>query len=125
MDMDDTQREQAGISGKSEDRHPGLLFDFNGPPGSSMCYLDQEHGIREQYWISRVREQKVSSAIMICSLMHLSPLSTKVRKLGWIVEELNVCEMEWHIANFGTVKVVEDQGQRRCESRPPAKKSGV
>lgn len=126
IDMDDIQRKEAGISGKSIDRRPAPLEEFDAPAGSSISYyLEYEDGAREQHWLTKVKAQKVNSAIIICGLMHVAPLSKKVQDLGWSVEELNVCEMPWFTSNFGTVKAVEENGQRYCEHRPPTTKSGV
>ena len=125
MDMDEAERKKARISGKIGNRRPAPLEDFDAPPGSfTFAYLDREDGAREQHWISRVAEQKVSSAIMVCGLMHVSPLAEKVRELGWVAEELNVCELDWYIANFGTAKSVEENGQRYFEYRPATKHGG-
>lgn len=119
VDMDEAGRKEAGIYEELCGRHYHPLLEDDDPPRScAYYYLAHADGVREDYWVSQLAGQRVSSAIMVCGLAHLSPLAKKFRNLSWDVEELNVCELDWYIANFGTVKVIEDGYGRRSEHRP-------
>jgi hypothetical protein len=124
MDMDDAERKEAGIFDELNGRWFGPLMGDDDPDGSyASGYLPRADGLREEYWVSRVARQKVMSAIMVCGFMHLSPLAKKLRNCGCSVEELNVCGLDWYIANTGRWTLIEGvNGQRHSEFRPSIKK---
>lgn len=121
-DMDECQRRAAGIYDELVHRPHGPLFDENGEAGTSEGYLPHADGIREKHWASQIfTKYKSKSAIILCGLIHLSPLAETLRRYGHQVEEINVCNCDWSIKEFGKVRIVEAGGNRWSEHYRPGR----
>jgi hypothetical protein len=116
VDMDRHERECNGIIAELRSRPGGPLDDNS--DGYKQYYMPQEDGIREEFWLNRIRNFRVTGVLLICGLMHLSTVAERFRKRGWLVDEVNVCELQWCKSKFGSMSIVEKNGQRWCECRP-------
>ncbi len=112
IDLTDTERLQAGVEDELNNRPHRPLFDGN---KVAVSYLANADGVREAHWVNRVMQHHVSSALVICGVLHLSPLAAKFTNSGCIVKELNVCDQDWYKNAFGPCKIVEENGTRWCE----------
>ncbi|MGO8813457.1 MAG: hypothetical protein ACLQVG_02155 [Terriglobia bacterium] len=109
IDMNDTERLQAGIDDELKKRRQRPLFDKK---MVEVEYLAHADGVREAHWVRQLMQHHVSSALVICDLLHLSPFASKLRDKGCTVKERNVCDEDWYMNRFGPRKVVEENGER-------------
>jgi hypothetical protein len=119
VDMDDLERQRAGIHDALQTRGGSPLMDDD--DGYTMSYLEQADELREQNWVDKIRRYRVQSVIFLCGLLHLTTVATKFRTRGWDVQEINICDLDWYKSRFGTLTVLEEAGQRWCECRPNSK----
>jgi hypothetical protein len=112
--MDDTERKDAGIDDELKNR-PSEPRWKNGIMVSMQWYLPNADAIRETHWVKRLIQHQVQSALVLCGALHLSPFAAKLSAKGYVVEELNVCELDWYRKKFGRCQVVEQNGERWCE----------
>jgi hypothetical protein len=112
VDMNDTERLQAGIAEELKKRTQRPLFDGK---RVAVSYLPHADGVREAHWVNRLMQHRVSSALVICNLLHLGPFAGKLRSKGCTVNERNVCDEKWHMDVVGPCKIVEGNGERWCE----------
>ena len=119
VDIDGIERQRAGIYDELRLRPCGPLLDDD--EGSSINYVANADGTREQHWVSKISEFRVSRVVFICGLLHLAPLASKFRSAGWTVDEISVCDLEWYKKRFGRLEVFEEDGRRWCEIRPNSK----
>jgi len=112
VDMNDTERLESRINDELKNRPQRPLFDGK---KVAVSYLPHADAIREAYWVNRLMQHNVSSPLVICDLLHLSPFASKLRNKGCTVKEQNVCDEDWNKNRFGPRKVVEENGERWCE----------
>ena len=115
IDMDDAEALRAGIYEELNRRPQGPLPKDGGTMVTTIEYLPHADGVRETYWVKRLMQHRVSSALVLCGLLHLSPFSAKLREKGCVVTELNLCDLDWYKKAFGVWRVVEEAGRRSCE----------
>ena len=72
IDMNDTERLQAGIDDELKNRPERPLFDRN---KVAVSYLAHADGIREGHWVNRLMQHYVSSALVTCHILHLCPFA--------------------------------------------------
>jgi hypothetical protein len=114
IDMDDTERKDAGIDDELKN-HPSEPRWKNGIMVSMEYYLPNADGIRETYWVKRLLQYQVQSALVLCGALHLSPFTIKLRAKGYVIEEVNACDLDWYRKRFGRYQIVEKDGDRWCE----------
>lgn len=102
VDMDECQRRAAGIYDELAERPFGPLFDGNGDQaGVTEGHLPNADGVREGHWLSQIIKYGSGSVIMLCGVLHLSPFAERLRGCGYEVKEINVCELDWCVNEFG------------------------
>jgi hypothetical protein len=115
VDMTDAERREAAIYDELNKRPSGPLLN-DGSMLQTVSYLPCADGVREEHWVKRVMEHRVDSALIVCGLLHMSPLAEKLTKHGCHVPEpTNVCDQGWYVKTFGPCQVVEENGRRWCE----------
>jgi hypothetical protein len=122
IDMNDVKRIEASIYEQTK-KAAGLPLIENGAPvigGVMGRYVSEIESIREDYWVHRLLEQRVSSAIVICGSLHLASFAQKLRERGCAVVEIPVWERDWYKDHyFGTFTIFEGaDGGRWFEFRP-------
>jgi hypothetical protein len=115
IEMNDTERQQAGIYDELNKRPSGPLLKDDRSMVPTERYLPHADDVREAHWVNRVMQHHVSSALVICGVLHLVPFAAKLRSKGCTVKERNVCNESWYKNAFGACKVVEENGERWCE----------
>lgn len=120
IDMNDAERERAGIYEESVKGGAAPLFEKGEIVGVTGEYLTHVEEIREKHWVSQILRHKVGSAVVLCGSLHLSPLAKKLRLMGCNVDEVEVWKFDWYRSQFGAFEVFEEpEGRRWFELRDP------
>jgi len=119
VDMNAIEQHQARITDERLERGGGPLMDDE--DGYTQCYLPDVDGRREQHWLSVINGYRLVRVVLLCGLLHLDTVAEKFQAGHWVTHKINVCELQWYIERFGTLTVVESNGQRWCECRPNRK----
>ena len=120
MDMSTTERTAAGIQDELLNRPWQFIAQGDCVVGEVRDYLRNADAVREAHWVAFILNQRVSSAIVLCGLLHLQPLALKLRERECQVEEVNLCECNWYKAQVGSVNIFEKDGRRWAEFRYPS-----
>ena len=115
FDMDDSERLRAGIYEELNSRPSGPVIKEDGTMAPAESYLPHADGIREAHWVKRLMRHEINSAVVICGVLHLSPLAARLRNAGCTVKERNMCEETWYQNKFGRCKIMEENGRRWFE----------
>jgi len=115
VDMNYIERKESGIDEELKQLRSSPIFENGDFVGETHCYLNKADEVREQHWITKLLRQRVSNAILICGLLHVGPVTTKLQSKGCIVEEVHIANSEWYTADYGTCTIVEENGKRWCE----------
>lgn len=120
--MDECQRRAAGIYDELAKRPVWPFEDDNGNhAGRAEGYLPNADQVRENHWISQIIRLESKSVIILCGVIHLSPLAKKLRSHGYEVKEIDVCKVDWCIKEFGGACIDEADGDRSCKDYDPGK----
>jgi hypothetical protein len=118
VEMDRSERWSRGLPARIIRRSAPL---DDGSDGGKQYYSQDFDPIREDFWLSQIKGYGIDRVLFICGLLHLDTVAAKFSTDGWDVEEINVCSEPWYVERFGTFTVVEENGERWCETRPPAR----
>jgi hypothetical protein len=78
-------------------------------------YLPNADGIRETEWVRRILSHRVDLVLCLFGFLHVDPLKQKLEEKGCCVERLDVANTPWFKLNYGTYRIVEENGTRWCE----------
>lgn len=117
IDMNTEERIQAGIYDELSSRPWGPIFEDGNPVGMTGYYLPHADGVREEHWVSQILRPSLSSAVVLCGVLHLVPVAERFRQRGCVVDEINVCAQGWYKDRFGTFQIFESGGKRWYELR--------
>jgi hypothetical protein len=83
----DPPREEREKYGLSKNTGEGYVVDlWQDPPCTPRLeYIDRQDA-REEFWLSRIREKKFSSALVICGAAHCLSVSFRLRNAGYVVD---------------------------------------
>jgi len=79
-------------------------------------YLPNADGIRETEWVRRILSHRVDLVLCLFGFLHVDPLRQKLEEKGCCVECLDVANTPWFKLNYGTCRIVEENGTRWCET---------
>ena len=120
MDMNDEERRRAGIYEDSKKDSLSPLFENGEIVGVVGRYSTHIEEVRENFWISRIFAQRVSTVLAICGSLHLAPLAKKLSKVMCVVREVEVWKQDWYVRRFGTFRTIEtEEGEWLFEIRNP------
>jgi hypothetical protein len=78
-------------------------------------YLPNADGIRETEWVRRILLQRADVVLCLCGFLHVDPFKQKLEEEGCYVECLDVVNTPWFKQNYGTYRIIEENGVRWCE----------
>jgi hypothetical protein len=117
MDMSTPERIAAGIDNELRNRPWRFIVQGDSVVGEIRDYLPKADAIREAHWVAFILNQRASSAIVLCGLLHMQLLAAKLREKGCQVEEINLCDCDWYKVQVGNVEIFEKDGRRWAEFR--------
>lgn len=117
MDMSTAERIAAGISDELLNRPWKFIVEGDSVVGEVRDYVRNADAVREAHWGAFILNQRASSAIVLCGLLHMQPLAAILREKGCQVEEVNLCDCDWYKAQVGSVAIFEKDRRRWAEFR--------
>jgi hypothetical protein len=114
MDLSSADLKLAGIYDELQNRRY-LPIDPSVCSGRRDEYLPNADGIRETEWVRRILLLRIDVVLCLCGFLHVDPFKQKLEEKGCSVEYLDVITTPWFKQDYGTYRIVEENGTRWCE----------